>query len=112
MSQRVGEETARSEQLESALSEYLRPTDLEDAEERENEDPNMYYETLSGKSVVEENIEKNMKSSKTSHKEFANFANPARSLGGRRCFRSTVSNRNLLLDQALILHEPLAERQQ
>ena len=69
MSQRVGEETARSEQLESALSEYLRPTDLEDAEQRENEDPNMYYETLSGKSVMEENIEKNMKSSKTSHKE-------------------------------------------
>ena len=69
MSQRVGEETARSEQLESALSEYLRPTDLEDAEQRENEDPNMYYETLSGKSVIEENIEKNMKSSKSSHKD-------------------------------------------
>ena len=74
MSQRVGEETARSEQLESALSEYLRPSDLEDAEERENEDPNMYYETLSGKSVVEEKIDKNMQrkdSSKSSHKEFS-----------------------------------------
>ena len=72
MSQRVGEETAKSEQLESALSEYLRPSDLEDAEERENEDPNMYYETLSGKSVVEEKVEKNMKQgnmSKSSHKE-------------------------------------------
>ena len=74
MSQRVGEETAKSEQLESALSEYLRPSDLEDAEERENEDPNMYYETLSGKSVVEENIEKNVKSSKSSHKEFLFFS--------------------------------------
>ena len=82
MSQRVGEETARSEQLESALSEYLRPTDLEDAEERENEDPNMYYETLSGKSVVEENIEKNVKSSKTSHKEVMSDQSGARSAIG------------------------------
>ena len=71
-SQRVGEATARSEQLDSALSEYLRPSDLEDEEARENEDPNMYYETLSGKSGVEEKIEKNMqqeKSMKSSHKK-------------------------------------------
>ena len=46
--------SAKSEQLESALSEYLRPSDLEDAEARENEDPNMYHETSSHKSGVEE----------------------------------------------------------
>ena len=75
-SQHVSATTAKSEQLESAMPEYLRPSDLEDAEERENEDPNMYYETLSGKSVVEEKIDKNMqqeKSMKSSHKEFAKF---------------------------------------
>ena len=72
MSQRANDATARSEQLDSALSEYLRPSDLEDEEARENEDPNMYYETLSGKSGTEEKIEKNMqqeKSMKSSHKE-------------------------------------------
>ena len=72
MSQRVGEATARSEQLDSALSEYLRPSDLEDAEARENEDPNMYYESKSNKSGGGEKIEKNMpdaSSLKSSHKE-------------------------------------------
>ena len=72
MSQRGYDATARSEQLDSALSEYLRPSDLEDEEARENEDPNMYYETLSGKSGVEEKIEKNMQqesSMKSSYKE-------------------------------------------
>jgi len=64
--------SVKSEQLDSALSEYLRPSDLEDAEARENEDPNMYYETQSTKSGVEEKIEKNMQmesSSKSSYKE-------------------------------------------
>ena len=73
MSQRANDATARSEQLDSALSEYLRPSDLEDEEARENEDPNMYYETLSGKSGVEEKIEKNMQqesSMKSSYKEY------------------------------------------
>ena len=71
-SQHVSATTAKSEQLESALSEYLRPADLEDEERRENEDPNMYYETLSSKSGVEEKIEKNMqqeKGMKSSYKE-------------------------------------------
>ena len=74
MSQRANDATARSEQLDSALSKYLRPSDLEDAEARENEDPNMYYETLSRKSGVEEEIEKNMQqesSMKSSYKEFS-----------------------------------------
>ena len=64
--------SARSEPLDSALSEYLRPSDLEDAEARENENPNMYYETQSHKSGVEEMIEKNMQDesiSKPSNKE-------------------------------------------
>ena len=69
MSQRVGEATARSEQLDSALSEYLRPSDLEDAEARENEDPNMYYETLSSKSGVEEKNMQQEENMKSSYKE-------------------------------------------
>ena len=71
-SQHVSATTAKSEQLESALSEYLRPADLEDEERRENEDPNMYYESKSTKSGVEEKIEKNMpaeSSLKSSSKE-------------------------------------------
>ena len=72
MSQHVSAATAKSEQLESALSEYIRPADLEDEERRENEDPNMYYESKSNKSGGEEKIEKNMpdaSSLKSSHKE-------------------------------------------
>ena len=71
-SQYVSSTAAKSEQLESALSEYLRPADLEDEERRENEDPNMYYESKSNKSGGEEKIEKNMpdaSSLKSSHKE-------------------------------------------
>ena len=77
-SQYVSATTAKSEQLESALSEYLRPADLEDEERRENEDPNMYYESKSNKSGGGEKIEKNMpdaSSLKSSHKEltFSDF---------------------------------------
>ena len=50
--------TAKSEQYDSTLSEYLRPTDLEDLEERENDNPNMYEESKSVKSAVQE--EENM----------------------------------------------------
>ena len=75
-SQRVGEATARSEKLESALSEYLRPSDLEDAEARENEDPNMWHETSSHKSVKEErkvvNVqEANVQNSPHKEKQFS-----------------------------------------
>ena len=75
-SQLVSATTVKSEQLDSALSEYLRPADLEDEERRENEDPNMYYESKSNKSGVEEKIEKNMQaesSLKSSSKEICIF---------------------------------------
>ena len=55
--------SAKSETFESTLSEYLRPSDLEDQEAREDEDPNMYQDTLSQKSVQEEVIKE------PSHKE-------------------------------------------
>ena len=66
----------KSEQLDSALSEYLRPSDLEDEETRENDNPNMYYETQSHKSGVEEKIEKNLQEesiSKPSNKDLHFF---------------------------------------
>ena len=70
--------SVKTEQLDSALSEYLRPSDLEDEETRENDNPNMYYETQSHKSGIEEMIEKSMQDenmSKPSNKEkmFLNF---------------------------------------
>ena len=43
--------TAKSEQFGSVISEYERPSELEHGE---NEDPNMYDEVQSGKSVVHE----------------------------------------------------------
>ena len=66
--------SAKSEQLDSALSEYLRPSDLEDEEARENENPNMYYEAQSSKSGVEEKFEKNLQQesiSKPSNKGYS-----------------------------------------
>ena len=52
------------DQFDSTTSEYLRPTDLEDEEERENEDPNKYSEVQSVKSAVEENNEQQNSSDK------------------------------------------------
>ena len=68
--------SAKSEPYESTLSEYLRPSDLEDAEARENEDPNMCHETSSHKSVKEErkvvNVqEANVQNSPHKEKQFS-----------------------------------------
>ena len=88
----------RSEQLDSTLSAYLRPSVLDDEEARENEDPNMYYETQSHKSGIEEMIEKNMQDesmTKPSPKEnvFFKFAIAWRCTDADFCDHKPVSRR-------------------
>ena len=62
--------SAKSEQFESTQSEYGRPPDLEDLEEADNEDPNIYAETKSVKSAVQEAQNTQQKSP---HKEYPIF---------------------------------------
>ena len=62
--------SAKSEQFESTQSEYGRPPDLEDLEDADNEDPNIYAETKSVKSAVQEAQNTQQKSP---HKEYPIF---------------------------------------